>query len=168
MKALKPEIPTAPTVLPVIIDMQSASGVDCHIILDDTQILFYPILPCLVEELTIVEKSLELSAETNYVRKSMRRSRALFAAFERGDKRIGVTFQGFLNVILRALAMAGKTLSVTDGGLEILSTRASRVCPWEEQIRTYRGSYQIRKNYTNGKYPASLSYTEYSSRSTRS
>ena len=114
MKALKPEIPTAPTVLPVIIDMQSASGVDCQIIWDDTQILFYPILPCLVEELTIVEKSLELSAETNYVRKSMRRSRALFAAFERGDKRIGVTFQGFLNVILRALAMADKTFSVKD------------------------------------------------------
>lgn len=114
MKALKPEIPTTPTVLPVIIDMQKASGVDCQLIWDDTQILFYPILPCIVEELTIVEKSLELSAETHYVRKSVRRSRALFATFERGDKRIGVTFQGFLDVILKALIAANKTFSVKD------------------------------------------------------
>lgn len=114
MKALKPEIPTSPTVLPVIIDMQEASGVDCQIIWDDTQTLFYPILPCIVEELTIVEKSLELSAETRYVRQSVRRSRALFATFERDDKRIGVTFQGFLNTIIKALVSNGKTFSVRD------------------------------------------------------
>lgn len=114
MKALKPEIPTSPIVLPVIIDMQEASGVDCQIIWDDTQTLFYPILPCIVEELTIVEKSLELSAETRYVRQSVRRSRALFATFERDDKRIGVTFQGFLNTIIKALVSNGKTFSVRD------------------------------------------------------
>lgn len=114
MRKLEPEIPTSPTVLPIIVAVQEASGVDCQLFWDDTQILFYPVLPCIVEELTITEKSLEMSRETKFVRQTVRRSRELFARCPKDGKVIGITFQGFLQTMLKALALAGKTFSVRD------------------------------------------------------
>lgn len=118
MRKLDPEIPTSPTVTPAIIDIQKLTGADCQIFWDDTQILFYPILPCLVEALTITEKSLEMSRETKFVRQTVRRSRALFASCPRDGKIIGITFQGFLQTMIKALVAAGKTFSVKDLRLE--------------------------------------------------
>lgn len=114
MKKLNPEIPTNTKIIPGIVDVKDITKVDCQIFWDDTQILFYPILPCLEKELTITEKSLECNKDTRFVRQTVRRSRALFASCSRNGKLIGVTFQGFLHTILKTLTKNGKTFSVKD------------------------------------------------------
>lgn len=89
-------------------------GVDVKLYWYDSQILFYPVLPCLVKALTIKEKSLELSEQTNFVRDSILRKREMFERLDRGGKVIGTTFHGFIDRILQTLAINGLTYDDKD------------------------------------------------------
>lgn len=87
----------------------------CRIFLYDNQVLFHPAdNPAVVKALTIYENSLEANADTKWVRKTVRRKRELFTTFERNNKTIGITYQGFVDTIIQALVESGCAFDLED------------------------------------------------------
>lgn len=87
----------------------------CRIFLYDNQVLFHPAdNPAVVKALTIYENSLEANADTKWVRKTVRRKRELFTTFERNNKTIGITYQGFVDTIIEALVSTNTPFDLVD------------------------------------------------------
>lgn len=98
----------------IIFETRDSKRVDCQIFVYDNRILFYPILPCLEKALQITEKALECNADTKWKRAVVFRKRELYATCQRQPGIVGVTFQGFLARIAKALLTDGKTFDVRD------------------------------------------------------